>query len=271
VQNLSTEKYVSAIEKNLSSWIPIFGKMGQSYSNFPLGVNRSITDIPISLFNSVMDTRLAPEQVDTAINIIQSDGMTHKVPILWWITPSTRPLDLGKHLENHGFATEDKGPGMVVELEKLNEQFPVPVGLSISLAQDDMALRQWCITMGLGFSDSSPSELFINSWYRLLSQSVSENVRVYVGWLGDRPVATSLLLLAEGVAGIYCVATVAEARRKGIGAYITQYPLIYARSQGYSIGILQSSEMGLGVYQSLGFQKYCEIVSYRWAPEKTSA
>jgi hypothetical protein len=48
---------------------------------------------------------------------------------------------------------------------------------------------------------------------------------------------------------------------------LTLYPLLYARTRGYKAGILQSSEMGLHVYRSIGFQEYCRITSYRWKPK----
>ena len=270
-QGLSKEEYIAAIENNLFGWIPIFGRLGRSYSNYPPGVDRSITDSPLSLLNSVMNARLAAEQADAAISMIQADGRAHRVPILWWITPSTRPADLGKRLQDCGFAVDDNGPGMAVDLGDLGELPPPPAGFSIRLAEGDLAWREWCIAMGWGFGGSPADERFIDSWHRFLSQSASETVRAYTGWLDDKTVATSLLFLAAGVAGIYCVATVPEARRRGIGAHMTQYPLIYARSQGYGVGILQSSPMGLGVYSSLGFREYCRIVSYRWKPEPTAS
>ncbi|MBG7610308.1 MAG: GNAT family N-acetyltransferase [Anaerolineae bacterium] len=49
------------------------------------------------------------------------------------------------------------------------------------------------------------------------------------------------------------MATIPEVRRLGIGAVMTQVPLLEARQQGYKIGILLTSNMGVGVYRSLGF------------------
>jgi predicted GNAT family acetyltransferase len=55
------------------------------------------------------------------------------------------------------------------------------------------------------------------------------------------------------------VATLPEARGKGIGAALTVNPLQEAREMGHRIGVLQSSEMGFNVYKMLGFRHLCQI------------
>jgi hypothetical protein len=69
-------------------------------------------------------------------------------------------------------------------------------------------------------------------------------------------VCTSACVLDAGLAGIYCVSTIPEERRKGLGAHATAEPLRLAAALGYRVGILQSSEAGHGVYLSLGFADF---------------
>lgn len=167
----------------------------------------------------------------------------------------------------YGFSLDDDDPGMAVELGRLNDALPKIDDFSIRLAQGDTDIKQWSITMQTGFEIPSPNDLIVKAWWNVLHETDSKIMLAYTGFLDDKPVATSLLFLGAGVAGIYAVATIPEARRKGIGAWMTLHPLLQARSSGYKIGVLFASPMGLGVYRSLGFQEYCKIASYRWASE----
>jgi GNAT superfamily N-acetyltransferase len=63
-----------------------------------------------------------------------------------------------------------------------------------------------------------------------------------------------MLFNGAGVAGIYGVATVPGARRKGIGAAISLAPLMDAREMGYRHAVLFSTDMATGVYERIGFQ-----------------
>ena len=80
------------------------------------------------------------------------------------------------------------------------------------------------------------------------------------------PVAISALYLDAGVAGIYFVATLPEARGKGLATQLVQTALEDAKKLGYRVGILQSSAMGKNVYQRISFQECCPIGIYLWQP-----
>src|SRR5262249_44531774 len=92
-------------------------------------------------------------------------------------------------------------------------------------------------------------------------------IHYYLARLDGEPVATAMLAQAAGVAGIYGVATIERARRRGIGTAVTLAPLLDARDRGYVAGVLQSSEMGYGVYARMGFTEQFRYHSYRFQPE----
>ena len=88
----------------------------------------------------------------------------------------------------------------------------------------------------------------------------------YLALWQKTPVAIPALYLEAEVAGIYFVATLPEARGKGIGTHVTQTALEDAQKLGYRVAILQTSAMGKNVYQRLGFQECCPLEIYLWQP-----
>lgn len=263
LQDLSTPSLISAIEGNLFAVISAFRKWPRVEVHDEAEIIWSMTDIPFPLFNSIMRARLLPERIDAVIQPIITQAESRNVPLLWWTGPTTQPADLGSHLERHGFVSDGQMPGMAVDLANLNENLPMPKGLTVQRVTDDETLKRWSQVCAAGFG---MPDFAANAFYDFMCHVDPDTILAYLGWWNDQPVATSLVMLAAGVAGIYNVATIPEARRKGIGAIITLSPLREARDRKYKVGILHASDMGADVYRSLGFQEYCKIGQYVWQP-----
>lgn len=88
-------------------------------------------------------------------------------------------------------------------------------------------------------------------------------LRLFVGYVGERPVATSELTVSDEAVGIYGVATLMAYRRRGYGSALTAWPLLQAKAEGHRTAVLQSSEDGVRIYEALGFRAYGEIVEYK--------
>jgi len=95
-----------------------------------------------------------------------------------------------------------------------------------------------------------------------LGWSPEDAYQRFLGTFDGHPVACSSVYMGAGVAGLYTIGTIAEARRKGIGTAITLAPLLHARERGYRVGVLSASSMGEPVYRRLGFGDYCRISAY---------
>lgn len=114
VQDLTATSLIAAIEKNLFSCLLAFGYWPRVEVHDEAALLWSISDIPFPLFNSVMRARLPTEEIDAAVQAIIVRAKSRGVPLLWWTGPKTTPTDLAKHLESHGFISEDHMPGMAV-------------------------------------------------------------------------------------------------------------------------------------------------------------
>lgn len=265
LQDLSVSALVDAIDAGTFGLIPYWRRCPLLEVHIDPGLAWALTDIPFPPFNSILRARLEPEAVDAAIETIIARGRSKHVPLLWYIGPTTRPTDLGKHLAAHGFIHQGDTPGMAVDLLALHPPPSHLSGLIITQVQDGEAMKTWCRVSSAGFELPD----FAKSGWQDLFTSVGFGPESpqhhYLGWWKGEPVATSTLLCSAGVGGIYNVSTVPSARRQGIGTAMTLAPLYDARELGYRVGILHASPMGVGVYRSLGFQEYCKINHYVWS------
>jgi ribosomal protein S18 acetylase RimI-like enzyme len=261
LKDLSASALTEAIKENLFEWYRYLGSSpGAELYDSPQ-LTWLLTGIPEPFINGVLRAQLASDDMDDVIAGTLAHFKSRGVSQFWWWTePDTQPTDLGERLAAHGLSYTDGGPGMAVDLLALNEDVTTPSDLTILRVEDSGTLRKWAYASIIGFGKPEAS---VDAWFDLFAGlGFDAPLRNYVGLLRGEPAATSELFLAAGVAGIYVVTTLPEARRRGIGTALTLAPLREARAMGYRVGILHSSPMGLGVYRRLGFREYCRMSHY---------
>lgn len=262
LKDFAAQAVTAAIEENLFGAFANSGRLPQAELHDDPDMMWFITGVPFPLLNGVFRARLAADGIDTKIEATLARFKSRQVPMIWWTGPATRPAGLGKHLEAQGLSHAEDLPGMAVDLRTLRDDLSMPAGLTIEPVGDMATLEHWlhAFTAGFELSDLVAKAFF--DLFAVLGFGSDQPFRHYVGWLRGKPVAASSRFLGAGVVGIYNVATVPDARRKGIGAALTLAPLHEARTSGYRVGILHSTPIGVGVYRSLGFQEYCKVSLY---------
>lgn len=171
-------------------------------------------------------------------------------PAYWWVGPCTQPKDLNKILEKHGWIEQEETPCMILDLAELRGD--VMPGLSLREVKTEEDLRDWQEVFARGYE--VPLEIG-----RALAPDLNGSVRLFTATLNGEAVGTTGIFVHRDVPGVYCVSTVPEFRKSGIGAAITAMPLLQAREEGYQMATLQASSRGHSVYKRLGFKDVCHL------------
>jgi len=225
-----------------------------------------ITGIPHPFFNAAFGPQPSTAITDAAIASAITRAAARHVPMFWWIGSSPQPTDLGDRLAHHGVVHVGKPPGMALDLADLPAMPPIPSGVAVTQVRDSEDLHIWMRTLITGYElpmEFSDPLIAIES--DLLAHHAAPNRRYYLARDGETPVAASALVMSRGVAGIFAVATLPEARGRGIGGAVTAVPLYAARDAGYRVGVLQASDLGYPVYRRLGFRDVSTIDLYLWS------
>jgi GNAT superfamily N-acetyltransferase len=268
VRDLSTPKVVPALEANMVAFWAGYGRAPGAELYEADDLARVVTGASEPLFNGVFRARLIPDAVDSAIAATLAHVVPRRVPMFWWVGPWSRPANLGKHLERHGFIHAGDTPAMAVDLRTLHEEPQKIAGLVVAPVKDLETLRTWARVAAIGteFPERFHDELVALEVGVGLEPRGRHYTR-YVAYQDDEAVGTSALLLHAGVAGIFAVATIPRARGRGIGTALTLAPLLEASRRGYRVGTLQSSPMGFPVYRRLGFREVSRTIEmYLWSP-----
>ena len=85
---------------------------------------------------------------------------------------------------------------------------------------------------------------------------------VYVGYADGAPVVSGMGWRTGRTIGVYSIATIESARRRGYGAAMTARVVADGVAAGCDVGALQASEMGRQIYERLGFRTVVRYTAY---------
>ena len=221
-------------------------------------------------FHGVLRAHLSeedPEYVNARIDELVEQFRTRNLKLVWPVNPDTRPANLATYLEGRGFKHFQNNVIMVADIHTLHEG-TLPAGITIREVLDEDLLRTWYTICMRGFETTEAQSHFYYDAYHLLGYGPGHPWHHYLSYLNEEPLGVASLLLHGGIAGIFGVATVPEARRRGVATALTRHALQEARAEAYRITALSPSEMAVNVYKNIGFQEHISVPFYRWTPEE---
>ena len=150
-------------------------------------------------------------------------------------------------------------PGMVAfPIDRNAISAPAPPELEIHRVTDAAGIDAHRQAMTAGFG-SDPAVALGTACQDLLDRP---ECVVYVGYADGGPVVSGLGWRTSRTIGVYSIATIESARRRGYGAAMTARAVADGAAAGCDVAVLQASEMGRPIYERLGFRTVVKYTAY---------
>jgi GNAT superfamily N-acetyltransferase len=211
-----------------------------------------VSHLPIPIFNGAIALELVPvADLDSAIDWLDDEAAPYSI----WIREEFA-RQLSRPLGARGFERRPwLMPGMVIGARKAP---PAAPGVSVSAVEGAAGLDEHIrVVAGSGVPEAVVRQMYAKSF------ATDPDVRLFTAYLDGDPVGTSLALRTGDVAGVYAVGTEERARRRGVGTAATWAAVEAGFDWGCPTVVLQSSEMGFGVYSAMGFEVVVRYAMFR--------
>ena len=172
---------------------------------------------------------------------------------IWVRGGQAEDRDLVAAAEAAGFQLVYEMPEMTLALGEKLASPELPPGAELrQLTAVEQATDFWSVAVASYASIGFPPEVFTG--YTNHAGLLAENVVAFIATLDGEPVSIAMTMVSHGVAGIYWVGSLEQARGKGLGRAVT----VAATNAGFDLGAdvasLQASPMGKPIYLELGYE-----------------
>jgi GNAT superfamily N-acetyltransferase len=217
------------------------------------GVAIVASGLPVSWFNQLLvgAPDASDEALTAAVAVMRERGAS-------WLVHLREGIDarLEAVLAALGLVAGDDDatmPGMALH--------PIPTDApaathDIRRIRDAAGLADHVAVAAAGFG--MPAELAAQ--FMTPGLATTDGVSLYVGYLEGRPITAGAGVRTGRTIGVYNIATMPDARRRGYGAEITARVAADGLAAGCDTAILQASAMGQPIYERMGYRT---VVRYR--------
>jgi GNAT superfamily N-acetyltransferase len=255
-----TDSRAAAVEENLIALCRLFADSGVVTRLPDADVIAYTSDVAFPLFNAIAGARFAAgteaDRTAALVDAYRARGL----PFLWWATPSHLTPAMDAVIRSRGIEPE-ADPGMHVPLDG-----PVDEALVAGLTLDESGVTAEVVeTMVAGFG--FPAEVVAEPLTRALASLAPDVAFHVVARVDGEPVGVGSGFLTGRTLGLYNIATLEVARRRGVGYAVTARLMNLGRERGCTEAVLIASAMGRPTYERLGFVEVCQTPQYVWVPE----
>ncbi len=166
--------------------------------------------------------------------------------------------ELEQLLKNKGLTAVAEPGGPVMVTYARAKQPAMPDGIEVRQVANDQDVLDYASVTGAAFN--RPPDVSRLAFANVKSLT-GANVTAFIASSQGKPLAVAMVIVVQGLGGVYHVGTVSEARRRGLAGLCTAL----ATNAGFDLGaqatILQASPEGERVYSRLGYKTFSR---HRW-------
>jgi hypothetical protein len=234
----------AATRSMISTNVNLCRVMEHGFVRLEPGVAAVVSGGQIPSMNAVLVSEPTAE-IDTAARLID-DLVATGLPNVVVVRPAALPK-IQSVLTDRGRSRVDELPFMV----RTESQPPPVTNDSLRLVElRPGQIAQHATLLAAGFE--IPVELLDDI---VVDQAfAAPGFRCYVGEVAGEPVTTGVGMLTDGWLGLFNIATAPAHTRRGYGGAVTARIVADGLAAGAQAAYLQSTSVGYGVYQQLGFR-----------------
>jgi ribosomal protein S18 acetylase RimI-like enzyme len=262
------DRGASAVEADLVAHVAsLFEPLGEVHRARDLVWLR--TGDPSPYRNGVLRARLPERGAEEEVERLLAPFEERDLALMWWVfvPPERRPADVDRVLRAHGFELDADLPGMAVELATI-EPPRMPAGERVDRVVGIGQFRDWSRVVGQAFEDPGFESSLSARAFESHGFGDDAPFRHFLYREPAGPIGASTLSLGGGVAGLANIAVLPEHRGRGIGAVVAAAALIEGRRLGLDLGVLSAGELGLPLYERLGFREVSRHLTYVRRPSR---
>lgn len=181
----------------------------------------------------------------------------------WWVYPSGQSPETKRTLQDAGLRLFAKVPCLTADLKDYLSDKHLNKNIKVILVETRKELNLWKDVSFDGFEMPSRKREQYEAFVTSFNLGCHSQQMLFLAYIDDTPVATSLLFTHNDTAGIYYVSTLPPYRNQGCGLKITSAAMQAAKIKGFRDIILQATPLGLSVYKRAGFKECCLAEIYK--------
>jgi ribosomal protein S18 acetylase RimI-like enzyme len=145
------------------------------------------------------------------------------------------------------------------------EERPAPEGMILRRVSTREDVEDyWRVAASSYASLGFPPDVF--AFYEDDEGLRADGVAAFLARADERPVGIAMTIVSHGVAGIYWVGCMEEARGRGLGWSVTAAAVNAGFEMGAELASLQASPMGESLYRRMGFETIYDYRLYMCKP-----